>query len=172
MMTQHIDLRPARQSDSQDLAEIHSLAWKGAYQGVLQGVELQRLIARRTAEWWKGALDRGVNIKILEVLGKPAGYATFGPCRLRGFPGAGEIYELYVRPDHQGLGFGRHLFQAARQDLITNHLEGLAVQVLSENQSARYFYRALGGKLSAVSNYRSAGKVHELSIYSWASPAS
>ncbi|MBO0346764.1 GNAT family N-acetyltransferase [Roseibium sp. CAU 1637] len=168
MMTDHVDVRPATQSDCHDLAEIHALAWYGAYQGLLQGVELQRLVARRTADWWQGALHRGVNITVLEVLGKPAGYATFGTSRLSALPEGGEIYELYIRPDHQGLGFGRQLFLAVRKDLAARQPHnGLAVQVLSENQPARNFYRALGGKLAASSSYRSGDTTHDLSIYAW-----
>lgn len=165
-----IDLRPAESRDCDALADIHNDAWLGAYRGLLNGVELQRLVSRRSANWWRGALARGVDIKLLEVTEEPAGYATFGTCRLKGIPCEGEIYELYLKPEYQGLGFGRRLFAAVRRDLADRGLTGLAVQVLSDNQPGRAFYRALGGQLAAKSSYKSAGKRLGLSIYTWTEP--
>ncbi len=167
MIREPTSLRRATLDDCADLAEIHAQAWTLAYQGVLQGVELRRLIARRTDAWWQGALRRGVEIMVLDVLGKPAGYATFGSCRLSDFPQAGEIYELYMRPDHQGLGFGRSLFAAVRKDLAARGRPTLAVQVLGQNSAARGFYQAIGGTLAATSTYRSAGQTLDLAIYTW-----
>jgi|GEM_PF-88618 len=167
MTTDLIDLRAARTADCDALAGIHSEAWLGAYRGMLHGVDLQKMISRRGSGWWRGALARGVDIKILSVAGTPAGYATFGHCRLRDTGMEGEIYELYLKPEYQGLGFGRTLFTSVRDTLSARKLRGLAVQVLSDNQPARNFYRALGGRLTAKSWYRLGGRRMELSIYSW-----
>jgi len=164
-----IDLRPAKAPDCEALAAIHSEAWLGAYRGLLNGVELQRLVTRRGAGWWQGALARGVDIKLIEVADAPAGYATFGSCRLRNVAAEGEIYELYLRPEYQGLGFGKKLFEAVRGELASRGMNGLAVQVLSDNAPARAFYRAMGGQLAAKTFYRSAGKRLGLSIYVWPS---
>ena len=130
---------------------------------------MQKMVTRRGAGWWRGALARGVDIKILSIADTPAGYATFGPCRLRGTGMEGEIYELYLKPEYQGLGFGRTLFRSVKKTLVARNFSGLAVQVLSENRPARAFYRAVGGKLSAKSWYRLGGRRMELSIYTWPS---
>ncbi|MEM9634167.1 MAG: GNAT family N-acetyltransferase [Pseudomonadota bacterium] len=167
MTTDLIDLRAARTADCEALAGIHTEAWLGAYRGVLHGVDLQKMISRRGIGWWRGALSRGVNIRILSIADIPAGYATYGPCRLRGTGMDGEIYELYLKPEYQGLGFGRTLFTNVRETLSAKNMSGLAVQVLSDNQPARSFYRAMGGKLSAKSWYRIGGRRMELSIYTW-----
>jgi len=37
---------------------------------------------------------------------KVAGYANYGRNRARSLHFEGEIYELYLRPEFQGLGFG------------------------------------------------------------------
>jgi len=167
MTTDLIDLRAARTADCEALAGIHSEAWLGAYRGVLHGVDLQKMISRRGSSWWRGALSRGVEIKILSIADIPAGYATYGPCRLRGTGMGGEIYELYLKPEYQGLGFGKMLFDHVRETLAAKNLSGLAIQVLSDNQPARAFYKAVGGKLAAKSWYRLGGKRMELSIYAW-----
>ncbi|POF32684.1 GNAT family N-acetyltransferase [Roseibium marinum] len=167
MTTDLIDLRAARTADCEALAGIHCEAWLGAYRGVLHGVDLQKMVSRRGASWWRGALARGVDIKILSIAEVPAGYATYGPCRLRDTGMEGEIYELYLKPEYQGLGFGRTLFGNVRETLSAKNLPGLAVQVLSDNQPARAFYKALDGRLAAKSWYRLGGKRMELSIYAW-----
>lgn len=167
MTTDLIDLRAARSADCEALARIHSEAWYGAYRGVLDGIDLQKMVARRGASWWQGALARGVNIKVLSIADVPAGYATFGPCRLKETDMEGEIYELYLKPEYQGLGFGRTLFDNVRRTLAKDTASGLAVQVLSDNETARAFYRAVGGTLTAKSWYRIGGKRMDLSIYTW-----
>ncbi|TYC53714.1 GNAT family N-acetyltransferase [Rhodobacterales bacterium] len=167
MTTDLIDLRAARTADCEALADIHSDAWLGAYRGVLHGVDLQKMVSKRGPDWWRGALARGVEIKILSIADVPAGYATYGPCRLRGTGMEGEIYELYLKPEYQGLGFGRTLFDNVRETLEGRGLKGLAVQVLTDNEPARAFYRALGGRLAAKSWYRIGGKRLALSIYVW-----
>lgn len=167
MATDLIDLRAAAPSDCEALAAIHSQAWLGAYRGLLDGVELNRLIARRSPAWWHMALQRGVRIKLLQISDEPAGYATYGTCRLRSVRCEGEIYELYLRPEYQGLGFGRRLFDDVQSDLRSLKLKGTAVRVLSNNETAITFYEAAGGTLSAHSIHNSGGTTLKLSIYVW-----
>lgn len=167
MTTDLIDLRPAQASDCEALAGIHNEAWLGAYRGVLHGLDLQRMISRRGVGWWRGALERGVNINILAIAEVPVGYATFGPCRLANTRMDGEIYELYLKPEYQGLGFGRRLFEHVQQAFKLKGAAGLAVQVLSENDPARAFYKALGGQASGTAWYRVGGRRLELTIYTW-----
>lgn len=139
-------LRPARTQDADALAAIHEETWRATYRGVIDGVELERMISRRGPKWWRTALSRGVRILVLHVAGVPAGYATFGRSRMRELPFEGEIYELYVRPDHQGMGFGTELFHAARAALEKSRLSGLALRVLRDNEDAVRFYHHRGGQ--------------------------
>ena len=60
-------------------------------------------------------------------------------------PYRGEIFELYLLPEYQGLGFGRRMFDAARRDLTGNRLSGLIVWALADNERACGFYEHLGG---------------------------
>ncbi|MBD8892144.1 GNAT family N-acetyltransferase [Roseibium litorale] len=167
MSTELIGLRPARTSDCEPLAAIRDDAWRVAYRGLIDGIELEKLIARRSPGWWQGAIMRGVNILVLEIAGELAGYASYGTCRIPGHRGAGEIYELYLRPSHQGLGFGRMVFCAAGTELEAKKLEGLAVQVLAANEPACRFYKAIGGRLTGKSAMRTGAGKLDLSIYFW-----
>ena len=58
----------------------------------------------------------------------------------------GEIYELYLRPEYQGIGLGTRLFSEARARLKSHGLNGLVVWALEENNNALAFYAGAGGR--------------------------
>ena len=129
------------------------------YQGVIPGLELDKLINRRGPDWWESAIRKGSRISLLAFGDKVAGYANYGRNRARSLFYDGEIYELYLRPEYQGLGFGRRLFTAARRDLAQSGLKSLVVWALSDNEPAVGFYRTLGGKAVARSSERFGERV-------------
>ena len=149
-----IAVRRASSADATRIAAVHDAAWTGAYRGIIPGRELERMVARRGPLWWKRALDRHTAVLVLEVGGEIAGYATVGPNRMRMLPYAGEIYEIYMKPEMQGLGFGRLLFGAARRELRRYGLASFAVRVLADNDGARDFYARRGGRVAAETQER------------------
>jgi ribosomal protein S18 acetylase RimI-like enzyme len=167
MSTVLIEVRHARPADAKSVADAHDEAWRTAYQGIIPGPELGRLIARRGAAWWDGAIRKGSRISLLAFGDTIAGYANYGRNRARSLHYEGEIYELYLRPEFQGLGFGRRLFTAARRDLLQGGRKSLVVWALSDNEPAVGFYRALGGRAVARSSERFGGKTLEKVAYGW-----
>ena len=123
MSTILIEVRRAKSSDATAIASTHDEAWRAAYQGVIPGTELDKLINRRGPDWWDSAIRKGSRIAILLFGDNVAGYANYGRNRARSLYYDGEIYELYLRPEFQGLGFGRRLFTAARRDLAQSGLQ-------------------------------------------------
>jgi ribosomal protein S18 acetylase RimI-like enzyme len=169
MSTVLIEIRRARPSDAAAVAETHDDAWRVAYQGVIPGLELEKLIGRRGPDWWDSAIRKGSRISILAFGEKVAGYANYGRNRARSLFYDGEIYELYLRPEYQGLGFGRRLFTAVRRDLAQSGLKSLVVWALSDNDPAVEFYRALGGKAVARSSERFGGRSLDKVAFGWSS---
>ena len=51
-----ISIRPARLGDEVQIARVHDSAWREAYQGVIPGRELERMILRRGPAWWRQAI--------------------------------------------------------------------------------------------------------------------
>ena len=149
-----IGVRRASSADASRIAAVHDAAWALAYRGIIPGRELERMIARRGPKWWKRALDRHTAVMVLEIAGEIRGYATLGPNRMRMLPFAGEIYELYLQPEAQGLGFGRLLFDTAEAELRRYGLASFAVRVLAENEGARAFYERIGGAVAAETGER------------------
>ena len=136
MSTVLIEVRRAKPSDAGAIAQTHDEAWRAAYQGIIPGPELNKLINRRGADWWDSAIRKGSRISIMVFGDQIAGYANYGRNRARSLFYDGEIYELYLRPEYQGLGFGRRLFSSARRDLLQSGLKSLVVWALSENDPA------------------------------------
>ena len=167
MNTTLIEIRRAKTSDAKDVADAHDEAWQTAYQGIIPGAELQKLINRRGPDWWESAIRKGSRITLLQFGDRVAGYANYGRNRARSLYYDGEIYELYLRPEFQGLGFGRRLFSAARKDLVTSGLKSLVVWALSDNEPAMDFYRALGGRAVARSSERFGAKTLDKVAYAW-----
>ena len=85
---------------------------------------------------------------MLVLDGALLGYATMGFDRRAvraGRNDLGEIFELYLAPEAQGIGLGRRLFEAARRELTRYGFRGLRIWALAENELGCRFYRALGG---------------------------
>jgi ribosomal protein S18 acetylase RimI-like enzyme len=169
MSTILIEVRRAKPSDATAIATTHDDAWRTAYQGVIPGPELDKLINRRGPAWWESAIRKGSRVAILQFGDTVAGYANYGRNRARTLYYDGEIYELYLRPEFQGLGFGRKLFKSARRDLTQSGLNSLVVWALSDNESAVNFYRNLGGRAVARSSERFGAKVLDKVAYAWQS---
>lgn len=146
MNTLTIDIRKAEPRDAAAIADVHHEAWQGAYAGIIPYKALRAMINRRGRDWWANAIRRAATVLVVEMGGEIVGYATLGRNRARELPQQGEIYELYLRPEFQGIGLGRRLFAAARQALGAHGLDGLVVWALEENDGALGFYAGSGGR--------------------------
>lgn len=141
-----IDIRPAEQDDARAIAETHAQAWENAYAGIIPHRALRAMIARRDHRWWERAIRRGTSMQVIDMDGTITGYTTFGLNRARALPQDGEIYELYLRPEYQGIGLGSRLFNSARKRLLTLGCDGQVVWALEDNHAALNFYAGQGGR--------------------------
>ncbi|SDN89665.1 L-amino acid N-acyltransferase YncA [Methylobacterium phyllostachyos] len=146
MSTRTTSIRRAREADLGGLSKVFDASWREAYRGIIPGVALERLIASRDRAWWRGALRRGRPIAVVETADRIVGYAAYGRTRSRALGTEAEVDELYLLPEYQGLGLGRRLFRAVRNDLIDHGLTQLGVWSLEDNDRAGAFYEGLGGK--------------------------
>jgi ribosomal protein S18 acetylase RimI-like enzyme len=167
MSTGLIEIRRAKPSDARAVAETHDEAWRAAYRGIIPGPELEKMIMRRGDAWWDAAIRKGSRVSLFVFGDHIAGYANYGRNRARSLSYDAEIYELYLQPEYQGLGFGRRLFTAARRDLAQSGMNSLVVWALSENENAVAFYRALGGSAVARSSERFGDKTLDKIAFGW-----
>lgn len=146
MNTVTIDIRKASQQDAGAISAVHHEAWMGAYSGIIPHKALFRMVGKRGVNWWQSAIRRAANVLVVEIGGSVVGYATLGRNRARELPQKGEIYELYLKPEYQGVGLGSRLFNAAREHLAAHDLSGTVVWALEDNAGALSFYSGLGGR--------------------------
>lgn len=145
MKTVSIDIRRAESQDARAISEVHRQAWQYAYGGIIPHRQLREMLERRDETWWRKATQGPATLLVADVEGTVAGYATLGLNRARALPQEGEIYELYLRPEYQGIGLGRVLFGEARRLLKSLGCSGLVVWCLEESEQADRFFRTHGG---------------------------
>ncbi|MBL4600508.1 MAG: GNAT family N-acetyltransferase [Rhizobiaceae bacterium] len=167
MSTITTEIRRADPEDAQGIADVHDAAWQNTYAGMVPHMALLKMIKRRGSSWWRNAIVKATVILVVEIDGEIAGYATLGNNRVSTLPFDGEIYEIYMRPEYQGLGLGSRLFLAARSELVRRGLSGATVWVLAENDSAISFYENAGGRAVAKGSETFDGKALVKIAYAW-----
>lgn len=157
MSTNTVSVRRARPEDAGMLSAVFDAAWREAYRGVIPGVALDRLLARRGPASWRAMTGRGRGLVVVEFGEAVVGYAAYGRARDRALRADGEIDEIYITPEYQGLGLGSRLFRAVRNDLVDRAMPRLGLWSLAENERARGFYERLGGRAGAQAVERISG---------------
>jgi L-amino acid N-acyltransferase YncA len=146
-------IRAAEPSDAGAIARIYVDAWRDTYAGLLAEEFLVGLDADgRERRWWRHALARrgGRHAAFVAEAGEDGvvGFVSGGRARDRRLDYDGEVYTLYLRHDHHGVGLGKRLFTTMAAQLVQVRGPSLIVWVLAGNP-ARYFYEALGAKCVA-----------------------
>src|SRR5947209_1042047 len=142
-----ISVRMARPGDERGIAAVHDAAWRDAYRGVIPGRELERMVQRRGPAWWRQAIRAGTRLIVLDFADQIAGYASYGRNRMPALRFGGEIFELYLTPEYQGVGLGKRMFEAARADLSAHGFPTFVVWALGGNDRAMDFYQRRGGAI-------------------------
>lgn len=149
MFTITAETRPAKPEDANAIAQVHEASWKNAYAGIVPYSALARMISRRDVKWWANAIRKSTLVLVIEMEGDIVGYATMGPNRVSTFPHEGEVYEIYLLPEYQGVGLGSRLFSDAVAELKKRGYNGVVVWVLADNEPALSFYKNAGGRAIA-----------------------
>lgn len=152
-----VSIRHAKPADAQALSNVFESAWREAYRGIIPGVTLEKMLTRRGPRWWRSTVTRGRPLVVIDLGQGVAGYISYGRCRDRSLPAEGEIDEFYLLPEYQGLGLGRRLFQAVRNDLRDKGMSRVAVWALEDNERACTFYERMGGRSVARVEERIGG---------------
>ncbi len=167
MFTVVAETRRAKPEDASAISDVHETSWKNAYAGIVPYGALARMINRRDVAWWANAIRKSTLILVIEMNNEIVGYATLGPNRVSTFPHEGEIYEIYLLPEYQGVGLGSKLFADAANELKRRSYKGAVVWVLSDNHPAISFYENAGGRAIANGSEHFDDQKLAKTAYAW-----
>lgn len=134
-------LRWAVPDDAADLADVHVTTWQEAYRGIFTDDFLDSLDRGTRARWWRTFLTDGARVHVAVTGGSVVGF-----CHAAGSDdeGWGEVYSIYVHPDHWGAGHGHSLLAAGEEALADAGHRRALLWVLEENERGRAFYERQG----------------------------
>jgi ribosomal protein S18 acetylase RimI-like enzyme len=107
--------------------------WQAAYAHVLPQEQLQALTVKERAEQWRNHPPI-----VAEVDDEVVGFVSVGGSR--DDDADGELYAIYVHPDHWSTGAGRALMDAGEAELRRLGHRDVVLWVLDDNPRARRFY--------------------------------
>jgi GNAT superfamily N-acetyltransferase len=131
-------VRPGTAADAEGVARVQVETWQAAYAHALPSDQLQALSMEEAVErhrLWPPTF-------VAEHRGRIVGFVSVGSSR---DPDAdGELFAIYVHPEHWGTGVGRKLIESGEQELRTLGHEDAILWVLDDNPRARRFYELAG----------------------------
>ena len=136
-------MRRATVEDAEVLARVHIASWQGAYRGLVPDAMLDGLDVQAWTRMKARHLEQGA---VMWLVDEGLGFAHAGPAR--GAAG-GELYAIYLHPDHFGRGLGRALL-AEVEAWLDEHFSEAELWVLEGNARARRFYGLAGWRLVDV----------------------
>src|ERR1700741_2708585 len=110
------EVRPAVLRDAKAIAEVHAVSARAAYADILPEDQLRALAPGTREAKWRQAIEFAEPQVHVAVQGdEVVGFVGFDRSRDPKTPSTtGEIWALYVKPEHWGKGVGVALWDAAR----------------------------------------------------------
>ena len=169
-------IRPARLEDAPAMGRVMVTTWLATHRDQVSAQALQERLENWTAEdsqrGWEELLiemaaedqpDNCLYVALAEA-GQVVGLAMGGPARDETQVPTGEVYVLYVLPEHQSQGHGQKLVRAVAAYLAGLGNKSLYISCLGTNTPTRRFYETLGGR---VIGERENGKDGVEVVFSW-----
>ena len=142
-----VRVRRAVVDDADAIERVRTDTWRDAYRGLMPDSLLDAMgydATRRRA--LMSALPPHQFVLVAEHDGAVVGFCLGGHSRTPDDPFRGEVYAIYVLPEHHGRGIGRALLRAGAKELIERGFPSMIIWVLRENAASRLFYERMGGR--------------------------
>lgn len=135
-------VRPAIARDAKGIAEIHVATWNVAYKNLIPADHLATFTVEKRLAFWREAIDfSDPQILVASEDDQLIGFVGFDRSRDAGSKSTtGEIWAMYVAPEHWGKGMGLALWDGAREGLKEEGCTQVTLWVLLHNERALHFY--------------------------------
>jgi len=178
-----MNVRIARLEDAPAMARVMVDTYAPAHRGQVP----EEVLTRKYADWGYEVSERAWARDLREIAVEPSaraclyvalddsdnvvGVSMGGPTEHEQFAAApeqtGEVFCLYVLPEHQGRGHGRRLVRATAAELARKGMPALLIRCLATNLPARRFYEALGGQEVGSLDREEYGHTMREVVYFW-----
>ncbi len=165
-------IRPAKEDDVEAIADVYVETWRSTYAGILPDKVLIEMSPERQMIMWARAIRHADGVAEEKILvledeqNRVVGGGSCGFNRDRASTYGGEVYTLYVHPDHQNQGHGEHLLAGLFDLMIARGYNAAVIWVLALNPS-RFFYEVMGGKRVGERDEKLWGTVLHENAYGW-----
>ena len=163
-------IRNAMRKDAPEIARVYVDSWRESYAGLIPDWVLLGMSYRRLSRAWDRAIRTAGREEAILVAEEPGrgivGMGSCGPARDRSLTYGGEVYTLYVDPNHIGQGVGSQLLEALFKRLEIQGAPSAIIWALAQNPS-RHFYRSQGGGIVATRQGRQWGIAINEIAYGW-----
>jgi ribosomal protein S18 acetylase RimI-like enzyme len=149
-----MNIRDYRDNDLAALTNLHSVSKQVAEKGIILDDDLAIFTPKYYIDKWQIWSQSDENhIRLAFDGDKLIGFVNFGKVKTR--PAfdkgivpkfGGEIYALYVHPDHFSKGVGQALFKDACAILSTQKINSMILWAMKKNKRACAFYDKMGGE--------------------------
>jgi ribosomal protein S18 acetylase RimI-like enzyme len=135
-------VRPAIARDARAIAEIHVATWQAAYADLMPADYLASINVEKRFAFWREAIEfMDPQLLVATDGDKVVGFVGFDRSRDAGSKSTtGEIWAMYVSPEHWGKGLGLALWDGAREGLKEEGCTQVTLWVLLKNERALRFY--------------------------------
>jgi len=142
-----MNIRRAQVNDAPKLAQVHVDSWQVAYRSLVPDSFLQGFTYQKRENAFRQALSANLEeTYLVEDNDRAIAILTIGASRDADLDGSctGEIWGIYIVPDHWRRGIGTRLVQEAERMLLSRGYRDIVLWVFEGNTDARRFYEAMG----------------------------
>ncbi|MDB5869133.1 MAG: GCN5-related N-acetyltransferase [Polaromonas sp.] len=140
-------VRPAIARDAKAIAEIHVATWHAAYKDLMPEDHLNKMTVEKRQAYWREAIEYSEPQLLVATDGEQVvgfvGYDRSRDAKTRST--VGEIWAMYVLPEHWSKGVGLALWDGARDGLKEEGCTQVTLWVLLGNERALQFYEHAAG---------------------------
>lgn len=150
MDERELTVRDATPADAEGIARVHVHSWQVGYEGIMSREVLGELSIYERGKRWEqilgadAAQTAGTWTTVALAGEEIVGFAGGGPSRDEDTAGEGELYAVYVAPEHWSQGVGSRLMDDAEQRLSRGGHAHATLWVLEDNARGRHFYERCG----------------------------